>query len=545
MLTGLSVLGTKYYINHTQVVPTRGGSLTIAIIGSPRFLNPVLNQLNNPDRDLTPIFFSSLMKYDDQGNLISDLAQNYTINDDGKTYDIALRKDIKWQDGKPLTIDDVIFTLQTIQNPEYKSPLRTLWQGAEFEKIDDQTIRFNLQNPYAPFLHTLTFGILPKHLWENISPAQFPLNDLNLKPIGSGPYKFSKYLKDSNGKITRLETKASRNYFLGTPYISNVAFQFYNSEEEAITAYKNGEVNALGFVSQENKNKLQSENANLTIYSLKLPRYFAIFFNQSQNPALTDKNVRQALAYATDRNQLVKQVLGDEGETVDTPILAGMTGFSDQTKKYIFDPEKAKSILTAAGWKKASTVSTSTPVDSANADILQKDGKLLEITLTTNDWPELVQAAQLIQQQWLQIGIKVNLSVKDATAIQNEIIRPRQYQALLFGEVLGMEPDPFSFWHSSQAKDPGLNLSLYSNINADNLLMNARQDMDTNSRTQKYQQFSSLVAEDVPAIFLYSPNYLLAINKDFKGIEFKNINNISSYFNQINTWYISTARAWK
>lgn len=218
-MTGLGILGTKFYLKNTQLVPANGGSLIMAMVGSPRFLNPILSQLNNPDRDLVPLFFSALMKYDSQGKLIGDLAENYSITDEGKTYDLMLKKNIKWQDGKPLTVDDVIFTLQTIQNSEYNSPLGSLWQGADFEKVDDQTIRFNLKSPYAPFLYTLTFGILPKHLWQNVSPSQFPLTELNLKPIGSGPYQFSKFVKDSDGNIKSLEIKSYDQYFLGEPYI--------------------------------------------------------------------------------------------------------------------------------------------------------------------------------------------------------------------------------------------------------------------------------------------------------------------------------------
>lgn len=515
-------------------MPDEGGSLTVAMIGSPRFLNPVLSQLNNSDRDLMPLFFSGLMKYDNAGNLIPDLAENYAIGDDGKIYDVTLRKNIKWQDGKPLTIDDVIFTLQTIQNSEYKSPLRTLWQGAEFEKIDDETIRFKLKNPYAPFLHTLTFGILPKHLWENISPSQFPLNELNLKPIGSGPYQFSKFTKDSDGKIKRLETTSFRQFFGGRPYISKIVFQFYDSEETALSAYKKGEVDTLNFISPKTKKELLSKNSDLAVYSIKLPRYFAVFFNQSQNPALADKNIRQALAFATDKEELIQKVLNGDGAIVNSPLLQGMTGYSDQIKKYDFDINKAKEILAAAGWK-----------DADEDGILEKNDQKLEISLTTNDWPDLVQTAQFLQQQWQQVGVKINLDIKDSAKIQNEAIRPRQYQALLFGEVLGPEPDPFSFWHSSQKKDPGLNLALYENPEADKLLMDARQDLDSSSRAQKYQQLSNLVAEDVPAIFLYSPDYLLAVAKKVQGIEFQNLNNISSYFDQINCWFINTKRAWK
>jgi len=537
IVVGGGIVGIKFYFNHTQIGPAKGGTLTIAMVGaSPHFLNPVLSPINTTDRDLTPVFFSSLMKYDNLGNLTPDLTENYTIGDNGKTYDLTIRKNIKWQDEKPLNIDDVIFTLQTIQNSDYsgKSPLRVLWQGAEFEKIDDYTIRFKLKAPYAPFLHTLTFGILPKHLWQNFSPSQFSLTELNQKPVGSGPYEFTKLVKDSNGNIVRLETKAFADYFLGQPNISQIVFKFYNSEEEAISAYKKDEVNAINSISEKAKQELQLKYPDLTIYSIVLPRYFAVFFNQSQNPALADKNIRQAIAFATDKNQILKEVYRGDSEIVDSPILRGMTGYSDQVKKYNFDPDKAKEILNSSGWK-----------DENSDGILEKNNQKLEITIVANDWPEITQTAQLLKQQWLNVGIGVNLDIKDTNRIKIENIIPRQYQALLFGEILGPEPDLFSFWHSSQKKDPGLNLSLYENPDADKLIMEARQELDVNVRSQKYQQFDDLIAEDLPAIFLYNPDYFFAASKDIQGIMFKNINNISSYLNQINNWFINTERNWK
>jgi len=523
-------------LNNTVPAPASGGSISLATIGSPRFLNPILSQLNNSDHDLSLLLFSSLMKYDGQGNLIPDLAEKYEILDDGKTYDVTLRQNIKWHDGRPLNIDDVIFTLQTIQNSDYKSPLRPLWQGAGFEKIDELTIRFKLKNPYAPFLHTLTFGILPKHIWENVTPSSFPLNEYNLKPVGSGPYKFVKYSKDSEGKVKSLEVKASDNYFLGSAHISKITFYFYDSEEKAISAYKKGEVNALNIVSQKNEQEIKSGGLGLNIYSIELPRYFAIFFNQTQNNLLADKNIRQSLALTIDKNKLISEVLGGKGRVSNSPLMLGMTGYTDQVKIYSYDPEAAKNILATAGWK---------DVDDDGVLEKDKDNKKLEIYLATNDWPELNQTAQIIKEEWEKIGVKVNLEIKETAKIQNEIIRPRQYQALLFGEVLGLEPDPFSFWHSSQIKDPGLNLALYANTEVDKLLVEARQDLDTARRAQKYQQFSQLITEDLPAIFLFSPNYLFAVAKEVKGIELKGLNSLSAHFSQMDKWYINTKRTWK
>ncbi len=540
---GFLLLAIFLYSNFTEVKPKHAGSASIGIFGSPRFLNPVLNQLNDADRDLSAVIFSGLMKYDGQGNLINDLAENYSIGEFGKIYDVTIRKNIKWHDEKPLTADDVIFTLQIIQNSEYRSPLRALWQSIEIEKIDDLTIRFKLKNAYASFLNNLTFGILPKHLWESVTPAQFALHELNLKPVGSGPYKFKKLQKDKNGVVKVMEFGSFKNYFAGEPYLVSVIFKFYSSETDAINAYKKEEINVFNFVSAESLTDFSKSSDIPVIYPIILPRYFAIFFNQSQNPLLADKYIRQALAYATDKKNIIESVFNDYAREINSPLLPGMAGYSDdKIKIYEFAPEQTKNLLAKNGWE-----------DLDNDGILEKEttkGKTketakLEFTLTTIDWPELTKVAQILQNQWGNAGIKLNLDIKETAKIQNEVIKPRQYQALLFGEVLGQEPDLFHFWHSSQKQESGLNIALYENPQVDKLLSGALEDLDRNDLIQKIQQAVSLITDDLPAIFLFSPDYIFAAKKEIKGIELKNTDSPSSRFSQINKWYTGTHRTWK
>lgn len=530
----LSIFAWRYF---TIVKPDQGGSFDIALTGSPRFLNPVLAPANETDRNLDNLIFSSLMKYDGQGNLIPSAADKYAIGDNGKVYEVTLQKDILWHDGQPLTTDDIIFTIQTIQNPDYKSPLLSLWQGVEVEKVDNLTVRFRIKGAFAPFMHNLTFGILPRHLWENIPASQFALHELNLKPIGSGPYKFTKLQKDSKGAVKVITLDAFNKYFAGQTYISTLTFKFYSTESDCYAAYKKGEVKSFGFLSVKNFAELKNKpNHNLKIYSISLPRYFAVFFNQTQNKFLADKTIRQALAFATDKKTIIQEVFGGYGQEIDSPLVPGTIGYSDQIKKYDFAPEHAKNILAAAGWK---------DVDNDGVLEIGKNNEKLEISLTTVDWPELAQTASLLQKQWTQIGVKIDLNIKETSQAQNEIIKPRQYQALLFGEVLGIEPNFYSFWHSSQKKEAGFNLSLYENPTADKLISTALEDFDNNSRSQKYQQIVNLITEDLPAIFLFSPDFLFGAKEDVKGIDIKILDNSSSLFSQATSWYINTERVLK
>jgi len=519
------------------VRPDHGGAINIGIVGSPRFLNPVLNQINDADKDLSALIFSGLMKYDSQGNLVNDLAEKYSIGDNGKTYEITLKENVKWHDGQPLSAEDVLFTVQTIQNLDYRSPIRGLWQGIEAEKASDRVIRFRLKNVYVSFLNNLAFGVLPKHLWGNVAPSQFALSELNLKPVGSGPYRFEKLQKDKNGTIKSIELKAFDKYFAGEAFIDSLTFYFYLAENDAFTAYKKDGADLFGFVSAKNFVDLKNKaNSNINIYPLSLPRYFAVFFNQNQNKFLADKTVRQALDLATDKKAIIDSVFGGYGQIANSPLLPGMTGYSDQIKSLGFSLEQAKTILAAAGWKDA---------DGDGILELGKKNEKLEITMTTIDWPELSRVAEILKEQWGKAGVSVVLKIIETAKIQNDAIKPRQYQALLFGEVLGKEPDLFYFWHSSQKTESGLNLALYGNPEADKLLSSATEDLDKNSRAQKNQKIANLIVNDLPAVFLFSPDYLVTAKKKILGINLQNLDSPSSRLSQLNLWYLKTHRVFK
>ena len=537
-ILGLSILALAslltwliaFNLKDTVIVPNYGGSFKEGTVGSPQYLNPVLSQANDADRDATELIFSGLIKYNGQGELVPDLAEKYAIGDNGKIYDFFLRRDIKWHDGQTLTADDVIFTIQIIQNPEYRSPLRINWTGVEIEKIDDWTVRFKLKTPYAPFLANTTVGIIAKHIWEKVLPEEFLLTPENLSPIGTGPYKLKKLKKDKEGFVEEIKLEAFGDYGKGRPFIEEINLYFYPDEEALIRAYNRGKLDNLSLVSVNKESKIQGlRKAN--IYQLNLPRYFAVFFNQSKSKALANKAVRLALNYATNKQEIITQVLDGYGKPVNSPIPEGVWGHSEGIKIYDFALEHANNILEADGW-----------VDEDEDGIREKNEEKLEIELVTTELPELQQVATLLQEQWSKIGAQINVKILNIGEIQQEYIRPREYQALLFGEVLGLDPDPYSFWHSSQKKDPGLNLALYDNSEVDNLLRDARQSLDPETRLAKYEKFQQQVVEDVPVVFLYSSYYVYIVDKKIKGVEAKNIVLPSKRFVGIEDWYIKTQR---
>jgi len=533
VITSSNYLAIAYYFKNTKEIPAYGGEYAEGMVGQPRFINPVLAQTNDVDSDLSSMIYSGLMKIDEKGNLVNDMAEGYEISEDKLSYTFYIKKNIKWHDDKDLTSDDIIFTMQTIQNKDFNSPLRTNWKGIRVEKIDDYTVKFTLKNAYSPFLNNLTFGILPKHLWEFIGSGNFLLAEYNLKPVGTGPYKFKMLSKDKSGKINSIELDSNDNYYFQKPYIDKIIVKFFQGEDEAISSFNRKEIKGISYILPGSKESIvDSDNTN--IYRLNIPRYFAIFFNQTKSKPLSDKAVRIALASAIDRNKLIGEVYSGEGVVTDSPIPSQLMGNNPDIKTYEYSVEEARNILENAGWK-----------DSDGDGIREKDDVKLAFALVTTDWQEAKEVSLMLKDMWKEVGADIEIKNLDTNEIQNNYIKQRSYEAILFGEILNYDPDPFAFWHSSQKKDPGLNFSLYDNPEADKLLEEARQETDQNLKIEKYKKFQEIVAEDIPAIFLYSPYYLYVQNNSIEGTNLNSIVIPSNRFNNIENWFTKTQRVWK
>lgn len=615
----------NFYLKNTEVVPTPGGFYTEGIVGSPRWINPLYATANDPDRDLVELIYSGLMKYDGEGKIVPDLAKEYEILEGGKVYEFYLKENLFWSGGKALTADDIIFTIESVQNPDLKSPLRANWLGVEVEKISDREIRFELKNPYAPFLENTTLKIIPKHIWQDIAPQNFPLAVYNLKPVGSGPYKLKTLNQDKEGKIISLTLNRNPYYFNKTPNLKEISFKFFGNEEDLIKAYRKGEIEGISLTSLNNLPNL-SKSTNL--YSFSLPRYFAVFFNPDKSKTLAETEVRQALNYGTNKEEIIEKVLGGKGKVAQSPILPEVYGFNLPEKNYQFDLEKAKELLDKAGFveneegirekfvkkEPAFQLKSNLKVGSQGQEIreLQKclsgdpeiypEGEItgyfgektktavikfqekykdeilkpqglekgtgevlkatrnklnevcfkpseetlpLKFSLITVDQPQLMKVAFQLKEQWLKLGVEIEIKTFDVSAIEREIIKPRNYEAILFGEALGAIPDPFPFWHSSQKKDPGLNLASYENKKCDTLLKEARETLNREEREEKLEAFQTLLIDDAPAVFLYNPDYLYLVPKEIKGINAKIIIDPSKRFSDVENWYIETKRVWE
>ncbi len=543
----LSTLVMLYNLNAdaSLVVPAQGGALVEGETGPARFLNPLL-MISQPDQDLTALVYSGLTRALPSGSIVPDLAQSYTISADGRVYTFKLRPNATFQDGSAVTAADVLFTVDEAQNPNINSPRRADWTGVVVSSPDSETVVFTLPHAYAPFIQDTTLGILPKHLWQNVSAEEFPFSPLNTRPIGSGPYKISKLSTDSTGSASRYDLVPFDGYALGAPYLSRISFVFFPNEDALLKALNAGQVGAAAGISPADLAKVS--RSDLSAVEVPLPRVFGVFFNQSHNAVLADASVRAALDAAIDKNAIVAQNLGGHGVVLNGPIPPGLSANSTPAtptqihniKVSTSSPaasaqfaQQARAILQKGGWT----------FDQASG-AWKKNKQTLSFTLATADQPELVATAHALAADWQAAGISVRVLVYPLTQLNTNVIRPRSYDALLFGEVVGPELDLYAFWHSSQRNDPGLNLAMYANAKTDALLSQARATTDSDARDKLYEQFASLLVKDTPAIFLYAPDFLYVVPSDLSAVRLGALTVPADRFESAYQWYIDTQYVW-
>ncbi len=521
-------------------VPMRGGSITEGIIDAPRFANPVL-ALTEADRDLVALIYSGLMHRNADGSIVPDLAESVDIAPDGLSYTFILKDKIYFHNGTPVTASDVAFTVNQVKDPVITSPRKANWEGVTVEKIDGRTIKFTLRRPNSSFLENATLGIMPENLW-NTSPVE--LNDANINPIGSGPYMVKKVNKQSSGIIDSYELESYKKYSLGEPYIKKITLNFYQNENDLISALESGEVDQIDSITPKGAEMLKGKGYR--VESAVLPRIFGLFFNQSQNQIFTDKKVISAIDLAINKDNIIKDVLEGYGVAIDDPIPVGMIDYQKQnaetTSLHEEDLTKAKDLLAKDGW----TVGVDGFLEKTTTSALKKKTTTsLEFSISTGNVPDLAQTAELVKRDLEAIGMKVEIKTFEIGNLNQSVIRPRKYDALLFGQTINQESDLFAFWHSSQRKDPGLNVAMYTNAKVDKILEDAFITVDQESRTKKYIQFQDEIRKDMPAVFLYSPSFIYVVPKELENLNINHIVSPSDRFLNAYLWYTKVDNVWK
>lgn len=533
-----------YLLNESLLVavPAYGGSLSEGVIGSPRFINPIL-AVSDSDRDLTSLVYSGLLRATPGGDYESDLAQSYTVSPDGKSYTFTLRPNATFHNGMPVTADDVVFTVNKTQDGILKSPLKANWDGVSVAAIDAHTVQFTLKSPYAPFVENLTMGILPKALWQNVTDDEFSFSNLNTQPVGSGPFKVADIARNASGIPASYTLVPFNKYSLGAPYLSTLTLKFYQNETALVAGLKSGDIDAASGISPTDVATLSLPQS--VVGKAPLNRVFGVFFNQNQSPVLRDHDVRQALEDAVDRNALLTKVLGGYGTALTGPVPPSLIGGNASTGATNTQASAddlalaAQQSLIKKGWVIQSGVLTKTTGKGKSVST-----ETLQFSLATDNVPELRASAEYLKEVWGKMGAKVTVQIYDQGDLSQNVIRPRKYDALLFGEVIGRELDLFAFWHSSQRNDPGLNIALYANSSADKILEQLRTTSSDDARAQLYGQFESQLAGDIPAIFLYAPDFVYIVPKQLAGLNLGFIETPSDRFLSVTDWHLETDAVW-
>ncbi|MFB6226318.1 MAG: ABC transporter substrate-binding protein [Candidatus Paceibacteria bacterium] len=699
LLVGLLWGSVVWTADYRKTVPAVGGEYVEGVVGSPQLINPLFSSLNNVDKDIAKLVYSGLVRYDKNQNLVLDLAENYKVSEDGTVYTFELKKGVKWHDGETLTAEDVVFTYRKIKDKSINSPRYVTFKNVEVEKTGEYKVQFKLDQPYAFFLHDLTVGILPKHVWSDISSKRMRLTQKNLQPIGTGPFQFKNLAKDNSGYIYKYSLKRNKDFYRQPPHIQTLTFQFFRSyggNNGSIQALQEQSIDGLRFVPSNKRDKVDKKHINS--YKLDPPQYTALFFN-NDSEFLENKAVRTAASLAIDKDRILQEALDGRGEIIGGPVLPGFTGYTEVTssehnikkanellksnfsridkKEYKslrkmdlieerglegsassstlesfyretdpqieeqytgdgtdyekgvqvenrtastsdrnvtltlqgtstdkviisndtdFENNKARDFKKNMDWKltpgngekwvfvkflsdegegvvydtinlQDQYLSEKTymeeeiepnkeKINGVRETIDQEldspqtfyrkseDGEILDFEITTLRSKEYKQSAKVIKSFMAELGIRVDLRFVGSSEMSQRIIKNRTYDALLYGVVIGGNGDQFPFWHSSQTKHPGLNLSMYENEKVDKLLSEARQATSTQKIAKNYQEFQQIIREDKPAVFLYRPIYTYAQSTRVKGFDLSGIYSLEDRFSNVTEWYLETESEW-
>ena len=504
-------------------VPAYGGSLAEGEIGSPRFINPLL-ALSDADRDLATLTYAGLMGLSGSGTLVPVLAERYDVSPDGKTYTFVLREGARFSDGTPITSADVLFTVGKAQDAALKSPQYANWAGVSAVAVDARTVRFTLAKPYTPFLSLTTLGILPSRLWQNISDEEFPFSTLETNPVGAGPFMVTGISRDASGLIQNVTLSANPRYVLGRPYLDRITVTFFSRSEDLANARAAGTIESAYDVAAGG--------------ALRAPyaRVYGVFFNPSEKQVFARPEVRKALSVALDRSAIVTGVLGGYATPVAGPVPPGSNVEQAPVPESAGATAAAAAVLQNAGWTYDGTARI-----WKNAGAKQTlDG----ITIRTSNVPELRGVAAAVKTDWEKLGIPVTVELYEPGDLSQNVIRPRKYDALLYGLVIGRDQDLYAFWDSQERNDPGLNISLYANKTVDALLDDARTNADPKARATDLQKIEDTVAADYPAAFIYAPDFTYAVPSDLRGVELPQIVTPADRFASVATWYRVTDAVW-
>ncbi len=510
--------------------PATGGTYIEGLLGYSRMINPILAplvvQTNPVDQDLSALVFDGLTTFDETGRVSPALATEWDVSDDGTVYAFRLRRDVVWHDQAPFTAADVAFTIQALQDPDYQGDpgLQELWRSVTVEQLGDYEVQFTLAEPFPSFLSYTVLGVLPAHLLSDVPAAELPTHSFSTRrPVGTGMFMVDSVSTD------RVILVVNPQYWGPKPYLEQLEFWLYGDEDDLLVDFTRGEIHGFHPMEQKSLTAL-SKMPNAQLYSALSARYGIVYLNLRSDtlPFFREKEVRQALLMALDRPLLINDALGGQGLVADSPILPTSWAHDPTIRQYRYDPQRAIGLLDATGW-----------IDSDGDGVRDRDGISLAFTLLASEELNMVDMAETIARAWQDLGIDASVEIADAAQVPSEI-RARSYDAALTEFSLLSDPDPYPFWHSSQAEEPGQNFSGFSNEQADLLMEAGRKTVDQEELTGIYRSFQQIFAEEVPSLLLYYPIYNYAVDRKVRDVQLPPLLHTSDRFRNISQWYVET-----
>lgn len=538
LLIGLGFFAEPHLLRQ----PAQGGRITEGVVGSPKWVNPVLAPLRDVDSDLSRLLFSGLFTYD-RLTLRPDLAARTQLLDQGRTLEIKLREDARFHDGQPLTADDVTFTINdAIKNPTWHSSLANAFKDITAIRIDEYTVQIKIGDAsisLPELQNLLTVGILPAHLWAEANDGSPQLAEGNLKPIGSGPYQFESFSRDTHGTILTFTLKRFPGYYGAAPYLDQREFRFYPDRKSAEVALQSNQIDALAFVPW-------SEAANLRItdakaLSLELPQVTTVFFN-SQDQILKDPSVRHALQLAIDRSELIQQI--PHASPVQTPF-----PFFDtySTSSQLTNLDEARRLLESRDWKLNSAsgrrfLQPTTSATNTSPSPSSASSTPLTISILVPAQGDVLVVADYLKRRWSLLGVDVVVEPNDRTEIIRRAISERTHQVTIFNVPAANDLDLLSFWEKgennlnfSQWTSPAVSAGFQTLANATN----------TQTITQARTKITDTILSDHVASFLLRPSYAYFVPNALQGTGNVQIRNLSDRLIETHNWYLQTRYRWQ
>lgn len=458
---------------------------------------------DSSSHSITGMIFNGLTKFDKNLNIIGDLAERWDVSEDGKEITFYLRKNVRWHDGMPLTTRDIKFTFEAILDPKNACPYVSSYRDIQsVDIIDDYTVKFTYSQPYAPALSKLGIEIVPEHILkgEDLRTSKFKRD-----PLGCGAYILEKWKSDQY-----LILNSNHDYFEHRPYIDKYVMRVIPDLAVQFLELATGGIDTMGLTAYQYFYRTASEKfkSKFNTYTY-LSRAYAYVGYNLEDPLFSDKRVRKALSYAINKKEIIDGVLLGMGEPCTGPFFKETPYYSKKAEQYKYDKERALELLGEAGWR-----------DSDGDGILDKDGAPFKFKLITNQGnKDREDIATIVQREWQELGVDVEIQIIAWAAFLKEYVDKKNFQAVILGWSLPMDPDCFVVWHSSSAVEGGLNFISFKNEEVDALIEEGRRTFDVYERIRIYNRIHEIIAEEAPYTFLYFPYARVAISNRFKGIE--------------------------